>query len=72
METTKENVKLPSYAIKLGKGMFAGGVYGWFVCRNCGARVQFMSGDGTLPPPPDYHGKCPDSPRSGNHVWQRA
>ena len=63
-----KNIKKPSYAVSLGKGVFMGGTYGWFQCSKCGKRVQFMSADGKVPPPPNFQGKCPES-SSGNHVY---
>lgn len=65
METTKENknVKMPSYAVKLAKGMFAGA--NW-QCIKCGYRA---SGYSSMPSP-TCGGRCPDT-SSGNHIWQQ-
>lgn len=66
-----KNIKKPAYAVELGKGVFAAGVYSWWICRNCGKRVQYMSTDGNRPPEPRFGGlSCPDT-SSGNHVWMK-
>lgn len=66
------NIKKPVYACKMGKGLFAGGTYSWWICQNCGKQVQYMSSDGNRPPEPRFGvSSCPDS-SSGNHVWRKA
>lgn len=57
-----KNIKKPSYAVSLCKGLFAGA--NW-MCIKCGKQVN-----GGSMPPQGAHGKCPDT-ASGNHVWQQ-
>jgi len=58
-----KNIK-PAYAVKLGKGVFAGRVH--WQCIKCGA-----TDSGIGKPGPTYGGKCPAT-ASGNHIWQEA
>nr|WP_316619932.1 hypothetical protein [uncultured Ruminococcus sp.] len=57
-----ENVK-PTYAVNLGKGVFAG--VKW-MCSKCGKQIDM----GNNTPNPQSGGRCPDT-SSGNHIWQK-
>lgn len=54
-----ENIKKPSYAVALCKGLFAGDVW---QCRKCGGRPSAFSA--SIPSPR----ACP---MGGNCVWER-
>lgn len=56
-----KNIK-PSYATKLGTGMFVGGMW---QCTKCGAVVNSSQ---SSKPGPQSHGKCAGTP-TGNHIW---
>lgn len=63
MNKTMKNIKMvPTYAGKLGNGIFAGAKW---MCVKCGKQVS-----GSSMPHPQYGNKCPDT-SSGNHVWQQ-
>lgn len=63
-----KNIKKPTYAVELGKGVFAGSVKYRFTCIKCGYVVnQDMPGD----PSPQYGGRCKET-STGNHIWQRS
>lgn len=58
-----KNIKKPSYAVSLCKGLFAGDVW---QCRKCGGRPsQFSQSDGIRTPTTRV---CP---MGGNCVWER-
>ncbi len=60
-----KNIKKPSYAVSMCKGLFAGATW---MCIKCGKQV---SGYPSMPSPQGSAvGKCPDT-ASGNHVWQQ-
>lgn len=61
MKSTKKIKAIPTYACKLGKGMFMGQN---FMCIKCGKQVRWNQ-----TPDPRMGGSCPDT-NSGNHVWQ--
>lgn len=52
-----KNIKKPSYAVNLGKGVFVGTTY-IYQCRKCGLTVQK---EGCSP-----SGSCP---KGGRHDW---
>lgn len=58
--TEIKNIKKPSYAVTLCKGLFAGTTY-IFQCKKCGLSVQ--KNDSSLP-----YGNCP---KGGSHDWTR-
>ena len=61
MNKTMKNIKMvPTYACKLGNGIFAG--VKW-QCTRCGRTYPCSSR-----PSDQYGGKCP-STASGNHIW---
>ncbi len=70
METTKENknVKMPSYAVKLGRGMFAGIPQSAWYCKYCMCKPSTWSNHSG-----DYRptgtSSCSKSP-TGYHVWE--
>ena len=62
---TMKNIK-PAYAVKLGKGVFAGGVLFKYACNKCGRQTTWKM---SFPGPTEY-GRCPEA-KSGNHVWKK-
>lgn len=61
MNKTMKNIKMvPTYACKLGNGIFAGTKW---QCTKCGLTVPFNNR-----PSDRSGGKCP-STASGNHIW---
>ncbi len=61
-----KNIK-PSYAVKLGKGVFMGVTIYW-ICSKCGNQIPTTNMN--YKPSPTSGGKCKDS-KSGNHVWKK-
>ena len=54
-----KNIKTPAYAVKLGKGVFAGTTY-IFQCKKCG--LSITKGSNSANPT----GTCP---KGGSHDW---
>lgn len=63
MTSEMKNVKVPSYTVKLGKGLFAGADW---QCVKCGTIVYSRSST----PTGLAGGRCPET-ASGNHIWQQ-
>lgn len=62
MTSEMKNVKVPSYTVKLGKGLFAGAEW---QCVKCGIRISRALTPGGM-----AGGRCPET-ASGNHIWQQ-
>ena len=61
MTTEMKNVKVPTYAVKLGKGLFAGVTW---QCEKCGKIQNCYTNPGL------GGGRCPET-ASGNHIWRQ-
>ena len=57
-----KNIKKPSYAVNLGKGVFVGTKY---QCLKCGKQIDI-----SWTPAPTYPIPCTESSNK-NHVWQK-
>lgn len=62
-----KNVKMPSYSVKLGKGMFAGLTDRDWYCKYCMCHPSCGAWNGNNYRPTGM-GSCSKSP-TGNHVW---
>lgn len=59
-----KNIK-PTYAVELGKGVFAGMGFNDWMCKYCNRHPTSMAGER-----PTDHGTCKYSP-TGYHVWEK-